>query len=161
MRNNYWPSFTFFPFKVIYVIRNPRDVLISGYFFWGKTNLVKEPESLETYFEWFLKGNGEYPVKYRRCEKLRDICFINLFIYSRYILISIIPFLSMFPSHSLFSHSPLLWEGVETPKVFPHCVIYQLYAGLGASSLTEDRQGCPGMEMESTNRKQIQGQPQI
>ncbi|XP_052036499.1 probable alcohol sulfotransferase isoform X1 [Apodemus sylvaticus] len=46
--------------KVIYVIRNPRDVLISGYFFWGKTNLVKDPESLETYFEWFLKGNVVY-----------------------------------------------------------------------------------------------------
>ncbi|XP_052026499.1 probable alcohol sulfotransferase isoform X1 [Apodemus sylvaticus] len=43
--------------KMIYVIRNPRDVLVSAYFFWGKTNFVKTPESLETYFEWFLKGN--------------------------------------------------------------------------------------------------------
>ncbi|GAB1291581.1 Sulfotransferase 2A1 [Apodemus speciosus] len=43
--------------KVIYAIRNPRDVLVSAYFFWGKTNLVKNPGSLETYFEWFLKGN--------------------------------------------------------------------------------------------------------
>ncbi|XP_028639297.1 bile salt sulfotransferase 1-like, partial [Grammomys surdaster] len=44
--------------KAIYLIRNPRDVLVSGYFFWSTTNLVKIPESLETYFEWFLKGNG-------------------------------------------------------------------------------------------------------
>ncbi|XP_036023434.1 bile salt sulfotransferase 1-like isoform X2 [Onychomys torridus] len=44
--------------KVIYVIRNPRDVLVSGYFFWSKTKFVKNPESLTTYFEWFLKGNG-------------------------------------------------------------------------------------------------------
>ncbi|XP_052036567.1 probable alcohol sulfotransferase isoform X2 [Apodemus sylvaticus] len=44
--------------KMIYVIRNPRDALVSAYFFWGKTNFVKNPESLETYFEWFLKGNG-------------------------------------------------------------------------------------------------------
>uniref|UniRef100_A0A8C8TIK2 Sulfotransferase n=1 Tax=Peromyscus maniculatus bairdii TaxID=230844 RepID=A0A8C8TIK2_PERMB len=44
--------------KVIYIIRNPRDILVSGYFFWCKTNLVKNPESLRTYFEWFLKGNG-------------------------------------------------------------------------------------------------------
>ncbi|XP_052026528.1 probable alcohol sulfotransferase isoform X2 [Apodemus sylvaticus] len=44
--------------KVIYLIRNPRDVLVSAYFFWGKTNLVRNPGSLETYFEWFLKGNG-------------------------------------------------------------------------------------------------------
>ncbi|XP_027289810.1 bile salt sulfotransferase 1 isoform X3 [Cricetulus griseus] len=44
--------------KVIYVIRNPRDVLVSGYFFWCNTNLVKNTDSLTTYFEWFLKGNG-------------------------------------------------------------------------------------------------------
>ncbi|XP_059109570.1 sulfotransferase 2A1-like [Peromyscus eremicus] len=44
--------------KVIYLIRNPRDVLVSGYFFWSKMKSVKNPESLRTYFEWFLKGNG-------------------------------------------------------------------------------------------------------
>ncbi|XP_041509205.1 alcohol sulfotransferase A-like isoform X2 [Microtus oregoni] len=44
--------------KMIYVIRNPRDVLVSGYFFLHKTNLVKNPGSLIKYFEWFLKGNG-------------------------------------------------------------------------------------------------------
>ncbi|XP_057618578.1 alcohol sulfotransferase-like isoform X2 [Chionomys nivalis] len=44
--------------KMIYVIRNPRDVLVSAYFFLHKTNLVKNPESLINYFEWFLKGNG-------------------------------------------------------------------------------------------------------
>ncbi|XP_075847545.1 sulfotransferase 2A1-like [Microtus pennsylvanicus] len=43
--------------KMIYVIRNPRDVLVSGYFFLHKTNLIKNPESLTNYFEWFLKGN--------------------------------------------------------------------------------------------------------
>ncbi|XP_075815082.1 sulfotransferase 2A1-like [Microtus pennsylvanicus] len=43
--------------KMIYVIRNPRDVLVSGYFFFHKTNLVKNPGSLLEYFEWFLKGN--------------------------------------------------------------------------------------------------------
>ncbi|XP_029329595.1 bile salt sulfotransferase 1 isoform X2 [Mus caroli] len=44
--------------KAIYLIRNPRDILVSGYFFYGNTNLVKNPGSLRTYFEWFLKGNG-------------------------------------------------------------------------------------------------------
>ncbi|KAM7057814.1 sulfotransferase 2A1-like isoform 1-T1 [Molossus nigricans] len=43
--------------KMIYLIRNPRDILVSGYFFWCISNLVKKPESLEQYFEWFLQGN--------------------------------------------------------------------------------------------------------
>lgn len=55
----------FFLFKVICVIRNPRDVLVSGYFFFANKNLIKNPESLATYFDWFLKGNGEYPVESR------------------------------------------------------------------------------------------------
>nr|XP_048283740.1 sulfotransferase 2A1-like [Myodes glareolus] len=46
--------------KVIFVIRNPRDVLVSGYFFLNKTNLAKTPKSFGTYFEWFLKGNVIY-----------------------------------------------------------------------------------------------------
>ncbi|XP_021024422.1 bile salt sulfotransferase [Mus caroli] len=46
--------------KIIYVFRNPRDILVSGYFFWSKTNVMKNPGSLETYFEWFLKGNVPY-----------------------------------------------------------------------------------------------------
>ncbi|XP_076427743.1 sulfotransferase 2A1-like isoform X1 [Peromyscus maniculatus bairdii] len=46
--------------KVIYVIRNPRDVLVSGYFYYGKKNFMKNPVSLGTYIEWFLKGNVIY-----------------------------------------------------------------------------------------------------
>ncbi|XP_069857184.1 sulfotransferase 2A1-like [Dipodomys merriami] len=46
--------------KMIYVIRNPKDVLISGYYFWSFTNLAKKPESLEQYFEWFLQGYVPY-----------------------------------------------------------------------------------------------------
>ncbi|XP_052569155.1 sulfotransferase 2A1-like [Peromyscus californicus insignis] len=46
--------------KVMYLIRNPRDVLVSGYFFWHKKKIDKNPESLTTYFEWFLKGNVVY-----------------------------------------------------------------------------------------------------
>ncbi|MXQ92938.1 hypothetical protein E5288_WYG017591 [Bos mutus] len=43
--------------KVIYLIRNPRDVLVSGYFFWRIAKFVKRPQSLEQYFEWFVEGN--------------------------------------------------------------------------------------------------------
>lgn len=46
--------------KMIYIIRNPRDIIVSGYFFWKSTNLVKRPESLEQYFEWFIQGNVPY-----------------------------------------------------------------------------------------------------
>ncbi|KAK7802638.1 hypothetical protein U0070_020089, partial [Myodes glareolus] len=46
--------------KVIYVIRNPRDVLVSGYFFFANKNIIKNPASLATYFDWFLKGHVIY-----------------------------------------------------------------------------------------------------
>ncbi|XP_076427928.1 sulfotransferase 2A6-like isoform X3 [Peromyscus maniculatus bairdii] len=46
--------------KVIYVIRNPRDVLVSGYFFLCNTKIIDNSESLGTYIEWFLKGNVPY-----------------------------------------------------------------------------------------------------
>ncbi|XP_076427907.1 sulfotransferase 2A2-like isoform X4 [Peromyscus maniculatus bairdii] len=46
--------------KVIYIIRNPKDILVSGYFFQRNTNLIDNPESLGTYIEWFLKGNVPY-----------------------------------------------------------------------------------------------------
>ncbi|XP_015313658.1 sulfotransferase 2A1 isoform X1 [Bos indicus] len=43
--------------KVIYLVRNPRDVFVSGYFFWKSAKFVKRPQSLEQYFEWFIQGN--------------------------------------------------------------------------------------------------------
>ncbi|XP_060223803.1 sulfotransferase 2A1 [Meriones unguiculatus] len=46
--------------KMIYLIRNPRDALLSSYFFFRETNLVKDPGSLGTYIKWFLKGNVLY-----------------------------------------------------------------------------------------------------
>nr|XP_044990134.1 sulfotransferase 2A1-like [Jaculus jaculus] len=46
--------------KVIYVIRNPRDVLVSGYFFWKDSKLHKHPKSLQEYLEWFIEGNVPY-----------------------------------------------------------------------------------------------------
>ncbi|KAF5918514.1 hypothetical protein HPG69_018298 [Diceros bicornis minor] len=33
--------------SVIYLIRNPRDVLVSGYLYWSTSNFIKKPESLE------------------------------------------------------------------------------------------------------------------
>ncbi|XP_001487960.3 sulfotransferase 2A1 [Equus caballus] len=46
--------------KVIYLIRNPRDVLTSGYFFFGASAFAKKPQSMEEYFGWFIKGNVPY-----------------------------------------------------------------------------------------------------
>nr|XP_040135713.1 sulfotransferase 2A1-like isoform X2 [Ictidomys tridecemlineatus] len=44
--------------KVIYIMRNPKDVLVSGYYQWNMTKLCKKSESLEQYFQWFMQGNG-------------------------------------------------------------------------------------------------------
>ncbi|XP_003803680.1 bile salt sulfotransferase-like [Otolemur garnettii] len=46
--------------KVIYVIRNPKDIIVSGYFFLNSVNLAKKPKSMEQYLEWFLEGNVIY-----------------------------------------------------------------------------------------------------
>ncbi|XP_069856521.1 3-beta-hydroxysteroid sulfotransferase-like [Dipodomys merriami] len=36
--------------KVIYIIRNPKDVLVSGYHFWGGSKYMKNPQSLQQYY---------------------------------------------------------------------------------------------------------------
>ncbi|KAM5133570.1 sulfotransferase 2A1-like [Callospermophilus lateralis] len=46
--------------KVIYIMRNPKDVLVSGYYHWSMTQQCKNPESLEQYFQWFIQGNVPY-----------------------------------------------------------------------------------------------------
>uniref|UniRef100_A0A8C5ZFK4 Sulfotransferase n=1 Tax=Marmota marmota marmota TaxID=9994 RepID=A0A8C5ZFK4_MARMA len=45
--------------KVIYIMRNPKYVLVSSYYHWSMTKLTKKPESLDQYFQWFLQGHGE------------------------------------------------------------------------------------------------------
>ncbi|XP_039322135.1 sulfotransferase 2A1 [Saimiri boliviensis] len=46
--------------KMIYLLRNPKDVLVSGYFFWKQMTFVKKPKSWEQYFEWFCQGHVIY-----------------------------------------------------------------------------------------------------
>ncbi|XP_062968771.1 sulfotransferase 2A1 [Cynocephalus volans] len=46
--------------KVIYLIRNPRDILVSGYFFLNSKFFIEKPKSLPQYFECFLQGNVVY-----------------------------------------------------------------------------------------------------
>ncbi|XP_073913954.1 sulfotransferase 2A1-like [Castor canadensis] len=53
-------SFSSSKAKVIYIIRNPRDVSVSGYFFWEKMNICKIAKSWDEYFEWFIQGNVPY-----------------------------------------------------------------------------------------------------
>uniref|UniRef100_A0A8D2D2B6 Sulfotransferase n=1 Tax=Sciurus vulgaris TaxID=55149 RepID=A0A8D2D2B6_SCIVU len=44
--------------KVLYLMRNPKDVLVSGYYYWTTSMFSIKPESLEQYFKWFIQGNG-------------------------------------------------------------------------------------------------------
>ncbi|XP_048225366.1 sulfotransferase 2A1-like [Perognathus longimembris pacificus] len=46
--------------KVIYIIRNPKDVLVSGYYFYRHSKLMKNPESLQQFYGWFIQGNVPY-----------------------------------------------------------------------------------------------------
>ncbi|MBZ3876424.1 Bile salt sulfotransferase [Sciurus carolinensis] len=45
---------------VLYIMRNPKDVLVSGYYFWSTSTLSKKIESREQYFKWFIQGNVPY-----------------------------------------------------------------------------------------------------
>ncbi|XP_054444260.1 sulfotransferase 2A1-like [Pteronotus mesoamericanus] len=42
--------------KLIYIMRNPRDVLISAYHFNKTVKVIKNTDSFEEHFEWFLQG---------------------------------------------------------------------------------------------------------
>ncbi|XP_008590245.1 PREDICTED: bile salt sulfotransferase [Galeopterus variegatus] len=46
--------------KVIYLIRNPRDVIVSGYHFLNSEFFIEKPKSLQQYFECFIQGNVIY-----------------------------------------------------------------------------------------------------
>ncbi|XP_047393808.1 sulfotransferase 2A1-like [Sciurus carolinensis] len=46
--------------KVVYIMRNPKDVLVSGYYLWTTLKLTKKPESFKQYFKWFIQGNVPY-----------------------------------------------------------------------------------------------------
>ncbi|KAM6154398.1 sulfotransferase 2A1 [Erethizon dorsatum] len=43
--------------KVIYVIRNPRDIIVSGFHFWNAYKDSKTAKSLQQYYEWFVEGD--------------------------------------------------------------------------------------------------------
>ncbi|XP_006901873.1 PREDICTED: bile salt sulfotransferase-like [Elephantulus edwardii] len=46
--------------KVIYIIRNPRDVMVSTFYFSKGIKFAKPPEKFEQFFDHFLQGEGNY-----------------------------------------------------------------------------------------------------
>ncbi|XP_073458814.1 sulfotransferase 2A1-like isoform X1 [Aquarana catesbeiana] len=46
--------------KIIYVLRNPKDILVSLFYFCKMIRIFKDPESFEEFFEDFLQGNVLY-----------------------------------------------------------------------------------------------------
>lgn len=45
--------------KVIYVARNPKDVLVSYFHFHKIANMLETPKDFDDFFEKFLRGNGK------------------------------------------------------------------------------------------------------
>uniref|UniRef100_H0XZS2 Sulfotransferase n=1 Tax=Otolemur garnettii TaxID=30611 RepID=H0XZS2_OTOGA len=57
--------------KVIqYVIRNPKDVIVSTYFFCNSVKLAKRPKSVEECLEGFLEEAGPYGSWFERCQAM-------------------------------------------------------------------------------------------
>ncbi|XP_053460717.1 sulfotransferase 2A1-like isoform X2 [Nycticebus coucang] len=46
--------------KVIYLMRNPKDMIVSRYFFWNAINWFNKPYSLEQCLEWSMEGKVPY-----------------------------------------------------------------------------------------------------
>ncbi|XP_048449276.1 sulfotransferase 1C3-like [Rhincodon typus] len=44
--------------KIIYVARNPKDVIVSSYYFHKYSRFLKEPKDFQEFLEQFVEGNG-------------------------------------------------------------------------------------------------------
>ncbi|MEQ2314785.1 hypothetical protein AMECASPLE_015665 [Ameca splendens] len=53
------PSFYTSKAKVINVIRNPKDVLVSSYYFHQMANFLEDPGSFDEFMDKFLEGRGQ------------------------------------------------------------------------------------------------------
>ncbi len=49
-----------FCFQVVYVWRNPKDILVSLYHFAQSWILLETPQSFEDFFQRFLDGKGRF-----------------------------------------------------------------------------------------------------
>uniref|UniRef100_A0A3B4G276 Sulfotransferase n=1 Tax=Pundamilia nyererei TaxID=303518 RepID=A0A3B4G276_9CICH len=45
--------------KIVYVMRNPKDNVVSFYHFSSALAAVETPESFDQFFEWYITGNGK------------------------------------------------------------------------------------------------------
>ena len=44
---------------MIYVARNPKDVLVSYFYFHKLANMLETPKDFDDFFEKFMRGDGE------------------------------------------------------------------------------------------------------
>lgn len=48
-----------FLLKVIYVTRNPKDILVSYFYFHKLAKMLETPKDFDDFFEKFMRGDGE------------------------------------------------------------------------------------------------------
>lgn len=59
--------------QVIYVMRNPKDVIVSSYYFHQMARFLEDPGTFDEFVDKFLEGKGQI---------LHLICFIHSFKYT-------------------------------------------------------------------------------
>lgn len=54
------PPVLYFMPQVIYVMRNPKDVIVSSYYFHQMARFLDDPGTFDEFVDKFLEGKGQY-----------------------------------------------------------------------------------------------------
>lgn len=72
-------NFFLFPLQIIYIYRNPKDVLTSFFHFTNLLVTYEVVDSIEHFMEKFLNGNGNYEFIYISNVFMRHCCHLAKF----------------------------------------------------------------------------------